>query len=592
MLCNIRRGSAGQVAKRRMDSVFELLLVSGSHTRLTLPEAGEFASFYVVSMEYSGNVQFWELLTRLMAAAGRPVCAFNEWLREQGLKEGDLTKSALRSLLHRRGYGFGILFDINPVLQEAAAAESHKLLFLRDPRSMLVATYRHLMRQAADAAASAPASFDEFLESPAAERVAKRYRRFAEFRRQQPNVTMFRYEHAVSGWHQIAADIVATLDLPIETLKVASIAAAAPPIGDRLPVQDRRHRSSASATDALAPRDVANLETRFADVIAAYGYAPSADPIGRPHVPLGNGQRADAAPKLGGPRQAQIVPRLGAIFEPDPVLLARLRPNTSAEMFVLGRKVTMEVDATGCRPVIGQPAAGEKTLAAYGCSFTYGIAIKAEETFCSLLQGLFPTWRVENHGISGHGTSHNLIQLERESRWNRVEFVTFCWIAQHLFRNVADINWVQLTSQNMLKSATGKIPDQSLPRATVDADGVLQMRSVRVPRGDLLGIDFSEFAINPHHTDQVCFRLFERANWVVTGYGGHFFVTTLQGKLSAWLSGRLADAGIPVVDASLLGNEYLCLPDDPHANALANRIYAERIHDYLLRYMAEESKVR
>jgi len=65
----------------------------------------------------------------------------------------------------------------------------------------------------------------------------------------------------------------------------------------------------------------------------------------------------------------------------------------------------MDVDATGCCPVIGQPAAAAKTLAAYGCSWTYGFPIAAEETFCSLLQGMFPAWRVENHGgVAGYGT--------------------------------------------------------------------------------------------------------------------------------------------------------------------------------------------
>jgi len=80
--------------------------------------------------------------------------------------------------------------------------------------------------------------------------------------------------------------------------------------------------------------------------------------------------------------------------------------------------------------------------------------------------------------------------------------------------------------------------------------------------------------------------LFERANKIVTSYGGLFFVTTLQGQLSASLKGWLANAGIPVVDASLMGNEYLCLPDDPHPNALGNRIYAERIRDYLLAHQS------
>ena len=110
------------------------------------------------------------------------------------------------------------------------------------------------------------------------------------------------------------------------------------------------------------------------------------------------------------------------------------------------------------------------------------------------------------------------------------------------------------------------------------------MSTIKVPRYDLLDLDFSDFAPNPYYLDLVCFRLFERANQLVTEYGGHFFVTTLQGKLSPELTRRLAESGIPVVDASLDGKEYLCLPDDWHPNALANRIYAERMSDYLRQF--------
>src|ERR1700733_1034552 len=147
------------------------------------------------------------------------------------------------------------------------------------------------------------------------------------------------------------------------------------------------------------------------------------------------------------------------IHEHDPVLMTRLKPNGSAEMQVLGRRVVMDVDATGCRPVVGQPAAGEKTLAAYGCSCTYGLAIPADETFCSQLQGMFPTWRLENHGVSSYGTAQNLIQLERETRWNKPEFVTFCWIEDHLRRNVADIQWVQFTTGFIPQPAAGGGPE-------------------------------------------------------------------------------------------------------------------------------------
>jgi hypothetical protein len=518
-------------------------------------------------MEYSGNVQFWKLLERLMAAAGGPVYALHQGLHEQGLKIDQVKRSDVQRLLRRRGYGFGILFDVYRALRDIGVAANRKLLFLRDPRDMLLACYRSFISASGEEVEAAPASFAEFLQSPVVERVAARYRRFAELYRREPNVRLLRYEHALSGWHEITADIVAALQLPIDPLTAAAIARDAPAIGARLPEQDHPNCGSLPSTaNVLRGNEVADMETQFADVLAAFGYVA---------------RMPNSEPALAG-----IGPRLGPISAPDPVLLARLRPNSSTEMKVLGRRVIMDVDAEGCRPVIGQPATGERTLAAFGCSFTYGLAIAAEETFCSLLQGMFPAWRVENHGVPAYSQTRNLIQLERETRWSKPEFVTFCWIAHHLSRNVADLSWVKVTSELMLRSPVNQV-QRPFPRAILDADGNLQIQSVRVPRKEFLALDLSDFATDPHYLDQVCFRLFERANSIVAGYGGHFFVTTLRGRLSTWLAGRLAEAGIPVVDASLSGNEYHCMPGDGHPNALANRIYAERIRDYLLRYTAD-----
>jgi len=558
-----------------MNKGIKLKRKAGGYAKLPLPEPGQFESLYVFSMEHCGALQFWQLLERLMAAAGRPVCAVHEGLGEGGLRQN--------------GGGFGIFFEVDPALKEIVVGESHKLLFLRDPRTMLVATALQAGHLRVPVA-SAQSPFAEFLQSPAVEGVAQLYRDYAAIWRQERNVTLLRYEHAPSGWHGIAAEIVATLKLAIDPLTVASIAAETPPIGDRL--------SGRGVPPAGSPfwTEIAHLEARLADVVAGFGYPPRLELDHRLGPAQVRGSDRDTAqvnsigPQMQDtPEHTRISPLLGAIYERDPVLWARLKPNSSAQMAVLGRTVMLDVDATGCRPVIGQPSEGERTLAAYGCSCTYGFAIPAEETFCSLLQAMFPAWRVQNHGVSAYSTSQNVIQLERETRWNKPELVTFCWVESHLRRNVADIFWVQMLSGSPPGSAPapGEGPEQRFPRATLDRDGGLQMRSVRLPRHDISGIDLSDFASDDYYLDLVGFRLFERANATVTAYGGHFFITILRGQLSEVLRKRLADHGIPVVDASLSGDEYTCLPDDPHPNALANRIYAARIRDYLVQYTGE-----
>ena len=264
------------------------------------------------------------------------------------------------------------------------------------------------------------------------------------------------------------------------------------------------------------------------------------------------------------------------ILEADPILRTRLRPGSSWEMKVAGRTVLMDVDEFGCRPVNKQPLVGQRVFAAYGCSCTFGHAIAASETFPTLLQVMSPSWRIENYGVPGYGTTQNLLHLQRNARWRTADYVTFCWIPHHLSRNIADISWVRSL---MPKSDPRR--QSTLPRASIGTDGKVEIEVAKLPRWDLDGLDLTAFQPDAFYLELVCLKLFERASEIVRESGGHFFVTTLLGNMSEHLRSRLRDADIPLVNASLEGREFTNLPDDHHPNALANQIYAQKIYDYL-----------
>jgi hypothetical protein len=551
--------------------VFLELTAGGSGKLLLAPPAAS-ASFYVFSMEHSGIPQFWQLLARLMEAVGRPLCTLHGRL-PSGVYWHQVARPAMRDLLCRDGYGFGIFYSPEPVFA-CVPEDRPKLLFLRDPRNMLQSLYWGLRRQAD--AESKPILFTEFLQSEITDKVIRRYRSYADYWHRHKAVSLFRFDDAVKSWSTIAADIVARLRLPIDASTVAEIAAQTDRVGDRragdVVVPGARPGSEPGPTEEA----IKQLDARLAEVLAALGYPamikpPAGESDGHPR------QDDQTVEPPDGARNLARTADLSAIFEPDPVMFSRLRGDSRAEMHVLGRRVVMDVDAAGCRRVIGQPPQGEKTLAVYGCSFTFGIAVNDDETFCSLLQGTLPLWRIENYGVPDFSQTHNLLQLERNARWSRPEFVTFCWIADHLRRNVGDATWIQELTGHTFCPAQ----ERSAPRAALAADGSLAFRSVRVPRKDLAGFDLADFAHNQHYAALVCCRLLERANAVVTGYGGHFFVSTLWGTMPATLSAWLGERAIPVVDASLEGKQYICSSDDWHPNTLAHRIYAERIGGYL-----------
>jgi hypothetical protein len=616
-------------------------LVSGGQAELVLEDPDPFPSSYFISLEDSGGLRFWQFVIKILAASKRQACWFGADLRKQGLTRLDVTHTALRNLLQTSGYTFGIFWHIDPALTGLDPTGNKTFVLVRDPRDVVVSKYL-AMKEAGEKAPTDPVGHAlvgdasssrvlEFLRSSDAGPIVRRFHQVADFCRSANEVTVFRYEDVMFSWRTVMSDLIKKLHLEISPDAASAIADSAEPLGLRSQVirttQQDLHLALRQHLDEVA---ISTIEKEFAGPMAYFGYVPEkaappvfldhqaeflraiseristvhaqcSDLVAHPHnstppTTTASGLKGHLAAWVDGRANSnRFVPRPRGLTEPDPVLLFRLKANASSEMTVLGRRIMMDVDATGCRPVVGQPATGEKTLVVYGCSWTYGMAIPAEETFCSLLQSMFPAWRVENHGIFGHGGTQNLIQLERDTRWSSPDYATFCWIKHHMVRNVAAISWVQMLSGMLKEQARaggaiineGRHPQQkSFPRAALDSDGTLRYLSVKFPRWDLIGIDVGEFRPDEYYMDLVCFSLFRRAAEIVKKNGGHFFVTTLQDHPSQHLQALLKAAGIPVVDASVDGEEYTCLPDDVHPNALANRIFAEKIRDYLVQHEA------
>jgi len=436
----------------------------------------------------------------------------------------------------------------------------------------------------------------EWVQSPQVVGLHRECQRLADFCRERRHVKVVRLEDLPGDRTRLASALVEMLGLRISSAAalrvVASITGMAASQSSYLERFDRASRVV--------------LDETFADVLAFFGYLPEAAPspvffehwsefqrairerlsvAGMMSAPAGQEtgnavRRASVSLATRSDSQARApAPQMSpGLTEPDPELLWRLRPNGQDEMTVLGRHVTMEADRHGCRPVLGQPTSGEKTLAVYGCSLTFGRALPYEETFCSVLQSMLPRWRVENYGTSGYSTVQNLIQLRRNSRWSTPDYVTFCFFPDHRLRNVGDISY----RRKLMGSPLSALRQQMYPRAALAPDGRLAFRYVKHPRWDLDSIDLSDLRNDDFYLDLVTASLFERACEIVKQSGGQFFVTTLWGEVSPALRRRLSDAGIPVLNASVQGKEFTCLPDDGHPNARANRVYAERLRDYLM----------
>ena len=533
---------------------------AGGTLRLDLPDpSGEGA--YAFTMPHSGADAFRALAGAIANAGGLPVFDLDAALTAHGIKASDLAPAAWRALAALRGY---VVLTTGPALWDLAAP-ARRIAFLRDPRDVAVTAFLEPGGRGGE-------TIVDFLAGPEFGAVLDAYRIFLGPRRRED--LWQRYEHALDGWREVAADLAAFLGLSLTPSQTREIADAAPALGTGW--RDIHQRE-------LAIHALIALNGAPETVEAKLGFAQ--DRLGCPDVSaLWRIERA-------GPIERSLRPPAGkaadagepspSVGQPDPVLYHRLSPNGRIEREVGGRRIVLETDAFGRRLVVGQPETAEKTVAIYGCSFTFGTTSMADETFCSLLQGMLPTWRIENHGVAGYSQSRNLIALERETRFNLAEIVGFTWIRDHLRRNAADIGWVQATSAGMVEAASGKPRVAVLPRAALNAEGELALTAIRYPRDDLGGVDVSEFEPSPYYLDQVCFKLIERAAKLVSGYGGRFFVADLHGGMSKALTEMLAAAEIPLVKTVVRDPKYFVTPTDLHPNALAHQVYAEKIYEHL-----------
>ena len=569
------------------DSI-QLETVSGASLSAPLPPPSSRKSSYFFFLQGVSDTKIWSFLARLLAAAEQPTCNYMKTLRENGFQDSDLTDASGQALLSLEGYAFGPIRNISRIPIESDDRGRTTFVFVRDPRDVVAEIWsRQELRD-----------IGRFIRGPIVGNLIQRYRRLADFCRQRRHVTVIRVEDITFGWHKLAHQLIEALNLDLPPDTAYEIAKSEDILATTSPGPDFR--------ECFDRKILAELEETAADALAYFGYVPQEPPseifekhlaefmraaserlsIGASDAPPTQAESAGApaqvmaAPQSGSAQAAPAPPRqnLQPLWEPDPELYSRLRPNGTSEVTVLGRRFSMDVDPYGCRIVIGQPPAGEKTVGIYGCSYTFGEGLPNDETFCSRLQSEFPHWRVENHGVPGYSTVQNLIQLRRDCQWSSPDYVTFCWLGAHAKRNVADMSYLRLKLLSQPRDAAAR----PFPRGALGADGELEIRYVKSLRWDLEGVDVGDFQLEDYYTDLVTAAVFRRAQALVAEGGGQFFVTILKNSFSPALRRMVEEAGIPVLDASIEGREYTLLPDDGHPNALCNQLYAERIRDFLI----------
>ena len=265
----------------------KIALTSGAEAEYVLREPDSFPSTYFFSLERAGSSLFWFIVTELLRAANRSYCEPLGDLFLHGIARSEVDDDALRALLAKPGYAFGMFRSYDVALDGLDLTQSKKFLLVRDPRDILVSLYfsmagshpvygdRSVKDELTKMRSFTTGSFDEFVQSEVADSVKRRYERYRLLCEQDDNVVVFRYEDVIFDKLSWANEIAKHMEISLPGKVLRKIARR----NDLLPLKEYPSRNVRQVAPGnwrvyLNEEGAAHVEQQFAAEMAHFGYVP------------------------------------------------------------------------------------------------------------------------------------------------------------------------------------------------------------------------------------------------------------------------------------------------------------------------------
>jgi hypothetical protein len=264
------------------------------------------------------------------------------------------------------------------------------------------------------------------------------------------------------------------------------------------------------------------------------------------------------------------------IFQPHPLLGWSLTPNQRREVSFRG-DVAENIAANGSRVVTGALAQARWKIAFYGCSFTFGTALRDEETFTSILQSWLPDVQILNRGVGGYGTTQNYLQFRRDVRERKTDAAVFCLVSDHRYRNYGHPHWMR----RHLSMRWHQIGVEHMPRARIDRSGKIWIEYIPIWQPSLLHENF-EFVFPDEFTlDYLMIALLQEIREIAAAHEIPAAIVVLD-RVDENFFGILQKRFPEVLDVSApYDSNHTFLPHDIHPNARANEIFADKLYPHI-----------
>lgn len=259
------------------------------------------------------------------------------------------------------------------------------------------------------------------------------------------------------------------------------------------------------------------------------------------------------------------------IFMPHPSLGWKLRPNSKIR--VTFRDIIQTTDDEGWRTVTNQPKTSKKSVAIYGCSFTFGTALSDSETFTSLIQESIPDHIILNRGIGGHGTVQNYIQFRNDVKNGKVDSAVFCAISDHRYRNIGH----PVRMKAHLSPKWYEIGIEHIPIVTLDRNCNTEIEYISIWQPSLIKNDFKCFLPPDYYLDKATIEIFRTIGRFAKDHNIPYKIALLD-SIDPVFNKVIIDHIDDVVDISTPFNaEFTFIPNDVHPNVKANKVFFERL---------------
>jgi hypothetical protein len=228
-----------------------------------------------------------------------------------------------------------------------------------------------------------------------------------------------------------------------------------------------------------------------------------------------------------------------------------------------------------------------KRINILGDSFTFGSFMDDSATYPWFLQKLIPNYQIENYAVPGYGVSNVFIQLKNRVQVESGDIVLYAYFAQHNNRYERRVLKMMYGREDLIGSIGYILLDHSLQPMNNKYDYELWALSPYSALINLLEDRFNAFADNRENQPSTAIALkavSEMNDWCKKKRCIFVLIAVQDDSETKQMLHSFTQSGIHCLDISVDLNDprYYSLPNDRHPNTTANRIFTERIYNYLI----------